>query len=341
MKLLITGGAGYIGSHTCVVLLEAGHDIAILDDLSNSSREAVRRVEELAGKAVAFHQVDLLDEQAVRNVMAIEQPDGVIHFAGRKAVGESVEQPLLYYRNNVTGTLNLLQAMQDYNVRTLVFSSSATVYGEPDTFPITEDAPLNPANPYGRTKLMIERICIDLVAADPSWRVSLLRYFNPVGAHLSGRIGEAPDGPPNNLLPFIAQVAVGRREELSVFGDDWPTPDGTGVRDYIHVMDLADGHAAALNFLADNTGLHIHSLGTGRGYSVLEVIAAFESASGRRIAYRIASRRAGDIPTSWADPGKARRELGWQATRNLDAMCADAWRWQLQNPQGYPKDTSG
>jgi UDP-glucose 4-epimerase len=336
MRVLVTGGAGYIGSHTSLVLLEAGHDVVVVDNLSNSKREALRRVEELTGRPIEFHQVDLLDRPALDRVFRKGTIDAVLHFAGLKAVGESVSQPLRYFHNNVTGTLVLLEVMDQHQVRTLVFSSSATVYGDPQAVPITEDFPLSATNPYGRSKLMIEEILRDLLRADPAWRVGILRYFNPVGAHPSGRIGEDPDGIPNNLMPYVAQVAVGRLPELAVFGNDYPTPDGTGVRDYIHVMDLAEGHVRALDRLATSAGLHVWNLGTGRGYSVLEMVAAFERASGRKVPYWVAPRRAGDVAACWADPGRAREELGWTASRGLDQMCADAWRWQAANPHGYP-----
>jgi len=335
MKLLITGGAGFIGSHTCVSLLRAGHELQVVDDLSNGHIEAVRRASELADGEIVFHRVDLLDEPTLRRVFEQFRPEGVIHFAGRKAVGESVANPLLYWRVNVGGAIHLLQAMQDYGCRTLVFSSSATVYGQPESLPLREDAPLHPTCPYGQTKLAIERLCEDVAATNPNWRISLLRYFNPVGAHPSGRLGEDPAGEPANLMPYVAQVAAGRRPEVAVFGNEWPTPDGTGVRDYLHVMDLAEGHARALEFLRTHPGLHVHNLGTGQGYSVLEVIAAFAGACGHNIPCRWAPRRPGDIPSCWADPTRANEELGWRATRTLADMCADAWRWQQQNPTGY------
>ena len=335
MTLLVTGGAGYIGSHTTLLLLEAGHDVAVVDNLCNSSEESLRRVEALTGRPVRFHRVDLLDRDALAAVFAQERPTGVLHFAGLKAVGESVSQPLRYFHNNVTGTLVLCEVMQEYGVKTLVFSSSATVYGDPHAVPITEDFPLSATNPYGRSKLMIEGVLHDLAVADPAWRIAILRYFNPVGAHPSGRIGEDPAGTPNNLLPYIAQVAVGRLPELLVYGDDYPTPDGTGVRDYIHVLDLAEGHLRALDRLSERPGVLTCNLGTGRGYSVLEMVAAFSRASGRPIPYRIGARRPGDIAACWADPGFAERELGWVARRGLDEMCADSWRWQSANPEGY------
>ena len=335
MKLLITGGAGYIGSHTCVELLQAGYELVVVDNLSNSSEEALVRVQELTGKPIEFHKVDLLDRPALEKVFSGAAIDGVIHFAGLKAPGESVSQPLRYFHNNVTGSLILFQVMQEHHVRNLVFSSSCTVYGSPHTVPVTEDFPLGVINPYGRTKLMIEEILRDLHTADESWNVALLRYFNPVGAHPSGRIGEDPEGIPNNLLPYIAQVAVGRLPELYVFGNDYPTPDGTCIRDYIHVVDLAQGHLKALEKLNTNPGVVTYNLGTGRGYSVLEVLAAFEKACGKKIPSKISKRRQGDAAISYADPSKAKRELGWEAKHGIDEMCADVWRWQSKNPYGY------
>ncbi len=335
MRILVTGGAGYIGSHTCVELLQAGYDVVVVDNLSNSKEDALRRVEAIAGKRVEFHQVDLLDEAGLEAVFARSPVEAVVHFAGLKAVGESVAQPLRYYHNNVTGTLVLLEVMGAHGVKDIVFSSSCTVYGEPAKVPITEDFPLSTTNPYGRTKLIIEDILRDLYAADPSWNAALLRYFNPVGAHPSGRIGEDPNGIPNNLVPYIAQVAVGRLSQLSVFGGDYPTPDGTGVRDYIHVVDLAIGHIKALEKLRQKPGVVAYNLGTGQGCSVLEVVAAFERASGRKIPYQTVARRPGDVALTYADPSKANRELGWQAARGLDEMCADVWRWQSNNPNGY------
>jgi UDP-glucose 4-epimerase len=336
MRILVTGGAGYIGSHTCVELLDAGHELVVVDNLSNSKEEAVRRVRELAPGTLAFHPVDLLDRTALDTVFRRAPVDAVIHFAGLKAVGESVEIPLRYYHNNLTGTLVLCEVMASHGVKRLVFSSSATVYGDPARVPITEEFPVNATNPYGRSKLMIEQILCDLHGSDPAWEIALLRYFNPVGAHPSGRIGEDPNGIPNNLLPYIAQVAVGNLEQLAVFGDDYPTPDGTGVRDYIHVVDLARGHLAALDKLRDGCGVVTYNLGTGRGYSVLEMVAAFAAAAGREVPYRIAPRRPGDIATCYADPARARDELGWEARLGIEAMCRDAWRWQAQNPPGYP-----
>jgi len=335
MRILVTGGAGYIGSHTCVELLNAGHEVIVVDNLSNSKVTSLHRVRDITGKAIAFYEADLLDREALQIMFDIEKPEAVIHFAGLKAVGESVREPLRYYHNNITGTLVLCEVMAENQVKDIVFSSSATVYGDKNPPPLTEDMPRSAVNPYGRTKLMIEDILTDLHAADPEWNAILLRYFNPVGAHPSGLIGEDPNGIPNNLFPFITQVAVGRLPELQVFGDDYPTPDGTGVRDYIHVVDLALGHLRALDKLAENPGVRAYNLGTGRGYSVLEVVRAFEQASGRAIPYRIAPRRPGDVAASYADPSRAQAELGWQAERGLEAMCADAWRWQSQNPDGY------
>lgn len=338
MNVLVTGGAGYIGSHTCVELLAAGHDITVIDNLSNSKPEALRRVREIAGRDLVFRRVDLLDPAGLDATFRTAHFDAVIHFAGLKAVGESVSRPLWYYRNNVVGTLNLLDAMAAHDVRVLVFSSSATVYGAPHAVPITEDFPLQPTNPYGQTKFHIERILRDLHVADPTWRISLLRYFNPVGAHVSGRLGEDPRGIPNNLLPFVAQVAIGRLPEVRVFGTDWPTHDGTGVRDYIHVTDLAVGHLDALRHLASHPGIHTFNLGTGHGSSVLDVVEAFEAASGRPIPVRRVARRPGDVAACYADPTRANRELGWRARYGLDRMCTDAWRWQSSNPLGFPDE---
>ena len=335
MRILVTGGAGYIGSHSCVVLAEAGHQLVVVDNLSNSKYEAVRRVEQLTGESIDFHQVDLLDRAGLEQVFAGGSIDAVMHFAGLKAVGESVSQPRRYYHNNVTGTLILTEVMERHGVKSLVFSSSATVYGDPHTVPITEDFPLQATNPYGRSKLMIEDVLRDVHRADPTWRIGILRYFNPVGAHPSGRIGEDPNGIPNNLLPYISQVAIGRLPELPIHGNDYPTVDGTGVRDYIHVMDLAQGHERALARLARAPGVFTYNLGTGRGYTVLEMVAAFERASNRRVPYRIGPRRPGDIAACYADPSLAREELGWTAALGLDQMCEDAWRWQIGNPNGY------
>ncbi len=339
MHVLVTGGAGYIGSHTCLALLGSGHQVTVIDNLSNSSRESLRRVEELAGRKLTFVEVDLLDKEKLAAVFGecSEKIEAVIHFAGRKAVGESVEKPLLYYHNNITGTLNLCAVMADYGVKNIIFSSSATVYGDPARVPITEDFPLSCTNPYGRTKLMVEEILADLYRADNQWNICLLRYFNPVGAHKSGRIGEDPNGIPNNLVPYIAQVAVGKLAQLSVFGNDYATADGTGVRDYIHVVDLAEGHVKALAKIAQNPGVVVYNLGTGQGYSVLEMIRTFAAACGREIPYRIVGRRAGDIAACYADPAKAFAELGWKARYGLVEMCEDTWRWQNDNPQGFPK----
>ena len=335
MKILVTGGAGYIGSHTCVELLQAGYEVVVVDNLSNSKEESLIRVQELAGKALEFHKVDLLDKKTLQAVFNSADIDAVVHFAGLKAVGESVTIPLRYYHNNIAGTLTLCEVMGTHNVKNIVFSSSATVYGDPHTVPITEDFPLSPTNPYGRTKWMIEEILRDIHRADGEWNIALLRYFNPVGAHPSGRIGEDPNGIPNNLLPYIAQVAVGKLTELPVFGNDYPTPDGTGVRDYIHVVDLSVGHLSALAKLATNPGVFTYNLGTGRGYSVLEMVSAFEKVSGKKITYKILGRRAGDIASCFADPSIAKRELNWSADRGIDDMCADAWHWQSSNPNGY------
>ena len=337
MKLLITGGAGYIGSHTCVELLNAGYEVAVVDNLANSKYAALERVREITGREFSFHKVDLLDRAALEDIFAAERPDGVIHFAGLKAVGESVAKPLEYYHNNIVGTINLLEMMRKYDAKRLVFSSSATVYGDPATVPITEDFPLSVTNPYGRTKLMIEDILRDLYRSDDSWSIVLLRYFNPVGAHESGRIGEDPAGIPNNLMPYISQVAAGKLKRLRVFGGDYPTPDGTGVRDYIHVVDLAKGHIAALKKLSSN-GIYTYNLGTGRGYSVLDAVKAFEKANGLEIPYDVVERRPGDIAECYADPALAEKELGWRAEKDLVDMCRDAWNWQKNNPDGYPED---
>jgi len=335
MKILVTGGAGYIGSHTCLELLQAGFEVIVVDNLSNSKEASLKRVQELTGKTLSFHKVDLLDKKALSAVFDKYSFDAVVNFAGLKAVGESVVIPLRYYHNNVTGTIILCEVMKEHNVKNIVFSSSATIYGDPHKVPITEDFPLSPANPYGSTKLMIETILKDLYHSDKYWNVALLRYFNPVGAHPSGRIGEDPNGIPNNLMPYISQVAVGKLAKLSVFGNDYPTPDGTGIRDYIHVVDLAKGHLIALDKLKTDPGLIIYNLGTGQGYSVFEMIAAFEKASGKKIPYEVVGRRSGDIATCYADPTKAQKELGWSAKRNIDDMCADTWRWQSNNPNGY------
>ncbi|MCK6386869.1 MAG: UDP-glucose 4-epimerase GalE [Zoogloea sp.] len=335
--ILVTGGAGYIGSHTCVELLAAGYEVLVVDNFSNSKPEALRRVEEIAGRKLgAFYRADIRDKAALREVFKAHAIDAVIHFAALKAVGESVAKPLMYYDNNIAGTVALAEVMAEAGVKSLVFSSSATVYGDPASVPIREDFPTGPTNPYGRTKWMMEFVLSDLAAADPEWRVALLRYFNPVGAHASGRIGEDPNGLPNNLMPYVSQVAVGRLPQLRVFGGDYPTPDGTGVRDYIHVVDLAVGHVAAVRRLTERPGVLTVNLGTGRGYSVIEVVKAFEKASGRPVPFEIVARRPGDVAQCYAEPGLAERELGWRAERGIDEMCADAWRWQSSNPEGYP-----
>jgi UDP-glucose 4-epimerase len=328
MKILVTGGAGYLGSHTCLELLSAGHEVICVDNLSNSSMVSLQRVEAITGRSIEFHEVDIRDRDGLAKIFTMHSIDAVIHFAGLKAVGESVAEPLAYYSNNISGTLVLCEVMAESGCKRLVFSSSATVYGDPATVPIVETFPVGATNPYGRTKLMIEEILHDLFTSDPEWQITLLRYFNPVGAHESGLIGENPLGIPNNLMPFIAQVAVGQRKKLQVFGDDYNTPDGTGVRDYIHVVDLAQGHVKALDVLAEQQGVLTVNLGTGRGYSVLEMVAAFEHASGRSVPYEIVDRRPGDIAQCYADPSLA-------ATRDLTQMCNDVWRWQFNNPQGY------
>lgn len=333
--VLVTGGTGYIGSHTAVALLEQGTEVVILDNLANSKKEVLRRIEQITGTAPHFYQTNLLDREGVDQIFRTHDIDAVIHFAGYKAVGESVAKPLSYYHNNITGSLILCEVMRKHGVFDLVFSSSATVYGDPDTVPISEDFPLSATNPYGRTKLYIEQILRDLHRSQNDWNIALLRYFNPAGAHESGRIGEDPSDIPNNLMPYITQVAVGKLDRLSVFGDDYPTSDGTGVRDYIHVVDLADGHLKALRRLESDPGVVTYNLGTGTGYSVLEVIKAFEEASGREIPYHITERRPGDIAACYADPSLAERELEWKAERDLDDMCRDAWRWQSDNPEGY------
>jgi UDP-glucose 4-epimerase len=335
MNILVTGGAGYIGSITCVQLIAAGHRPVIVDNLANAKVTVLDRIERVAGTRPAFVQGDIRDRALLARTLRDEKIDAVIHFAGLKAVGESVAQPLAYYDNNVNGTLVLIDAMRGAGVRTMVFSSSATVYGEAQRMPLAEDTPTSATNPYGRTKLMIELILADMVVSDPAWSMTALRYFNPVGAHPSGLMGEDPQGIPNNLMPFIAQVAVGRRDKLRVFGNDYPTPDGTGVRDYIHVVDLADGHLAALAYGHRRPGMHVFNLGTGRGHSVLEMLAAFGRACGRELPYEISPRRPGDVASSWADPAHAQAALGWRATRDLDQMCADTWRWQSSNPNGY------
>ncbi|BCV37247.1 UDP-glucose 4-epimerase GalE [Shewanella indica] len=335
MTILVTGGAGYIGTHTLVELLAAGKEVVVIDNLSNSSVEALARVEEISGKSVLFYQGDILNKAFLQKVFSDHSFEAVIHFAGLKAVGESVAQPLRYYENNVTGTLILCQVMKEYGVRNLVFSSSATVYGDPASLPITETFPTSATNPYGQSKLMVEHILADLAAAEPNWNIARLRYFNPVGAHKSGRIGEDPNDIPNNLMPFIAQVAVGKRDKLSVFGNDYPTVDGTGVRDYIHVVDLAIGHLKALDKLATNPGLVTYNLGTGQGYSVLEMVKAFEKACNKAIPFEFAPRRPGDIAACYADPAHAAKELGWKAEHSLQDMADSSWNWQSNNPNGY------
>ena len=335
-KILVTGGAGYIGSHTCVELLAAGYELVVVDNFSNSKLIALERVQTIAKKGLASHQADIRDRNALREIFKKHDIKSVIHFAGLKSVGESVAQPLRYYDNNVSGTIALCEVMAEHNVRNLVFSSSATVYGDPQTVPIRENFPVGgTTNSYGTSKLMIEQILRDLHTSDPVWRIGILRYFNPVGAHESGLIGEDPNGIPNNLMPFIAQVAVGRREFLQIFGSDYPTPDGTGVRDYIHVVDLAKGHVAELNYLAKNEGILTVNLGTGQGYSVLNMVNAFQKASGRKIDYRIVERRAGDIACCYADPALAKVKLSWSAELGIDRMCQDSWRWQSMNPTGF------
>ena len=337
-KVLITGGAGYIGSHTALELLNEGYEVVVYDNLYNSSEESIKRVEELTGKQVTFYEGDVLDEKALEAMFEAEKIDAVIHCAALKAVGESVQKPLEYYHNNITGTLTLMGVMDRMGVKNIVFSSSATVYGSPEIIPITEECPKGECtNPYGWTKSMMEQIMSDVQKAKSDWNVVLLRYFNPIGAHESGRIGEDPKGIPNNLMPYISQVAVGKLEKLGVFGDDYDTPDGTGVRDYIHVVDLAIGHVKAIDYILTNPGLDVINLGTGVGYSVLDMVKAFSKACGKEIPYEIKPRRAGDIAMCYADPKKAKEVLGWEAKRGLDEMCADTWRWQSQNPNGYAK----
>jgi UDP-glucose 4-epimerase len=333
--ILITGGAGYIGSHTCVELLGAGHEVVVVDNLSNSRIQALQRVEKIAGKSVPLFVADVNDRDRVREVFRTYPIDAVIHFAGVKAVGESVAKPLLYYHNNVCGSIALFETMAEFGVKRLVFSSSATVYGDPHAVPIKEDFPLSVTNPYGRTKLVVEEVLRDLALSDPSWRIALLRYFNPVGAHESGLIGEDPNGVPNNLMPFVSQVAAGRRQELLVFGNDYPTHDGTGIRDYIHVMDLAAGHLAALRALDRHEAPLTVNLGTGRGFSVLDVVQAFERVSDCPVPYRFAERRPGDVAACYADPALANDLMGWRAARDIETMCRDAWHWQSMNPNGY------
>ncbi|MBQ2800087.1 MAG: UDP-glucose 4-epimerase GalE [Lachnospiraceae bacterium] len=336
MKILVTGGAGFIGSHTCVELLEAGYDVVVLDNLSNSSEKSLERVEKITGKKVTFYKADILDKDALNKIFDAEKIDAVIHFAGLKAVGESVQKPLEYYQNNISGTLILTDVMRNHGVKNIIFSSSATVYGNPEFIPITEECPKGICtNPYGWTKSMLEQILTDIQNADKEWNVILLRYFNPIGAHKSGLMGENPNGIPNNLMPYITQVAVGKLKELGVFGDDYDTPDGTGVRDYIHVVDLAIGHVKALKKIEEKEGLCVYNLGTGVGYSVLDIVKNFEEATGVKIPYQIKDRRAGDIATCYSDATKAKEELGWVAERGIKEMCEDSWRWQSNNPNGY------
>lgn len=335
MAVLVTGGAGYVGSHTCLELLNAGYEIVVVDNLCNSSSESLRRVNEVTGKDFKFYQIDLLDRQSLEEVFNQNKIEAVVHFAGLKAVGESVRLPLRYYHNNITGTLVLCELMQEYAVKKMIFSSSATVYGMSESVPISENSPLGATNAYGRTKLMIEEIMQDVYVSDPNWSIAILRYFNPIGAHSSGRLGEDPNGIPNNLMPFITQVAVGGLKELQIYGNDYPTLDGTGVRDYIHVEDLARGHLKALEKVMATTGVEAYNLGTGRGYSVIEMVSAFERVTGRRIPYKMTDRRPGDIGICYSDPTKAERELGWIAEKGIEEMCRDAWRWQSNNPCGY------
>ncbi len=335
MSILVTGGAGYIGSHTVVKLLEADEDVVVVDNFSNSKAEVFTRIKKITGKEVGLYEGDILDRALLDRIFSEKQIESVVHFAGMKAVGESVENPLKYYRNNVSGTVSLLQAMEEHGVRTIVFSSSATVYGEGNKSPLTEQMPLSTTNPYGATKRIIEEILVDLHKADSAWRVSVLRYFNPIGAHESGLIGENPKGIPNNLMPYITQVAAGKRCKLTVFGNDYDTHDGTGVRDYIHVMDLAQGHLRALEKLKRQEGLSVYNLGTGKGFSVLEVVGAFEKSTGEKIPYEIEERRSGDVAVCFADPSRAERELSWKAERSIEDMCRDSWRWQRGNPEGY------
>ncbi|WP_027308895.1 UDP-glucose 4-epimerase GalE [Caloramator sp. ALD01] len=335
MSILVTGGAGYLGSHTCVELLNLGYEVIVVDNLSNSKEESLKRVEKITGKRLKFYNVDLLDKEGLENIFKENKVDAVIHFAGLKAVGESVQVPLKYYHNNITGTIILCEVMKKYGVKRLIFSSSATVYGNVERVPITEDFPLSATNPYGRTKLFIEEILRDLYISDNEWSIVLLRYFNPIGAHESGLIGEDPNGIPNNLMPYVTQVAVGKLKELRVFGNDYDTHDGTGVRDYIHVVDLAKGHVKALEKVMVFKGVEAYNLGTGKGYSVLDLVHTFEKVTGKRVPYRIVERRPGDVAKCFADPSKANRELGWIAEKNLEDMCRDAWRWQSNNPNGY------
>ena len=340
MKVLITGGAGYIGSHCCIELLNKGYEVVVVDNFCNSKPEVLRRIQEITNRVLTFHEIDILNAKEVEQVFRINKFDAVIHLAGLKAVGESVEMPLRYYHNNITGTLILCEIMKKFSVRRIVFSSSAAVYGMSETVPISENFPLSAANPYGSTKLMIENILKDLYISDQHWSIALLRYFNPIGAHVSGRIGEDPIGMPNNLMPYITQVAVGKRDKLYIYGSDYDTHDGTGVRDYIHVVDLAKGHLKALEKVMSSKGIEAYNLGTGIGYSVFDVVKGFEKATGRIIPYTIVDRRPGDIDKCFANPAKARNELGWIAEKGINDMCIDAWRWQLNNPYGYDKESS-
>lgn len=335
MRILVTGGAGYIASHTNLELLNAGYEVIALDNFSNSSMEAIKRVEALTGKKISFYETDILDIESLRNIFRNEKIDAVIHFAGLKAVGESCQVPLKYFKNNLSGTINLLEVMNEFEVKDLVFSSSATVYGDPERVPVTEDFPLSATNPYGRTKLMIEEMLGDLYSSDPSWNIAILRYFNPIGAHESGEIGEDPNGIPNNLVPYVAKVAAGVLEKIRVFGNDYDTPDGTGIRDYIHVVDLALGHLKAIEKLQEKPGKVIYNLGTGVGYSVMDVIHNYEKACGKKLPYEVIDRRPGDIAITYADPSKAWKELGWKASRGIEKMCEDSYRWQSKNPEGY------
>ena len=335
MRILVTGGAGYIASHTNLELLNAGYEVIALDNFSNSSMEAIKRVEALTGKKISFYETDILDLESLRNIFRNEKIDAVIHFAGLKAVGESCQVPLKYFKNNLSGTINLLEVMNEFEVKDLVFSSSATVYGDPERVPVTEDFPLSATNPYGRTKLMIEEMLGDLYSSDPSWNIAILRYFNPIGAHESGEIGEDPNGIPNNLVPYVAKVAAGGLEKIRVFGNDYDTPDGTGIRDYIHVVDLALGHLKAIEKLQEKPGKVIYNLGTGVGYSVMDVIHNYEKACGKKLPYEVIDRRPGDIAITYADPSKAWKELGWKASRGIEKMCEDSYRWQSKNPEGY------
>lgn len=339
MKILVTGGAGYIGSHTCIELMNSGHEVVVIDNLCNSSFESLERVKEIVGQDVAFHKVDVRNKAALTRIFQQYTIDGVIHFAGLKAVGESVERPIEYYDTNVGGTFVLAEVMREFNCKNFVFSSSATVYGDPHTVPIREDFPLSATSPYGRSKLMIEEFLQDVFVADDSWRIALLRYFNPMGAHRSGAIGEDPNEIPNNLIPYISQVAIGKLDKLSVFGGDYDTPDGTGVRDYIHVMDLAKAHVKALQVLINKPQVLTVNLGTGIGYSVLDMVKAFEKASGKKVPYQIVGRRSGDIASCYADPSYADKKLDWRAEYGLDDMCKDTWRWQAKNPDGYPRNS--